>query len=487
MGIQLSQEQKDAANYLARSRSGEIVAVQAIAGSGKTKYLEKFDTAMVGRRLYSSFSKSLVNEAESIFPKEVTVKTFDAYCYTEVVKYGIGGDKYGPRHVGNFSFRNVTNELEDEQRVEVVLIMELFFGSKYTSIRLFLDEAMLNGKHINRDLGMQAVHHIKQMINKQRPVTFGFIKKWYHICLFRKQFDVEPYEAIYFDEVQDMEACGLEIFKLLPAKRKVVVGDFYQAIFSSFTHTVNGFDYLKDHISKTFPLTQSFRVNVTDAKLVQNFMRATVDSNFIFTGHDHHDTTIRTTGYIARTNSAVIAKMLELEAEGIEYGLARKVGNLFSLILTLISMKKDNIIDGEYSYLNKDISDFHSIPAKKLAKGDTVFKYVMRKHSTNRALKSAGSLVAKHGSKTLYNLWVKAKAMEKSRVKPNLIVGTVFGFKGLTVDFSQISPDLNLDFLQDSKLSNEEKRSEILIRYVAISRHRIAIRGAEWMNNYAIT
>lgn len=472
--VVLSQEQKDACNSVYHSRDGTIIAVEAIAGSGKSHMLKALDTAITGRRLYTCISKPLIEEAKHIFSPEVDVRTFHSFCYDVVVRQGLGGNYTGPRYIGTFTFRNVTLDLLDDDRLLVVSLMEEFFGSRYTSILKFLEY-----KETPNEVGRYVIHYIKEMVDKYRPVTFGFIVKWYHILLHRRQFTIGTYDVIYLDECQDMEACGLEIFKLLPSKRKVMVGDKNQMIFSSFTHAVNGFIHLKNEVTKTFSLTTSYRVNVADAILVERFMQKHIDGNLVFKGHDHHDNTIRTTGYIARTNSAVIAKMLELDVEGIEYGLARKVGNLFSLIMTLISLKKGNIIEGEYSFLNLDVKTFFN--SKELQAGSTPFKYVMRVHAGDPNIKSACSLIAKYGSKRLYALHKKAKAFEKSKVKPNLIIGNVHNFKGLTVDQTYLDPTINLDYLRDEKLTEQEKLESSYILYVAVTRHRLKLHGAEWL------
>ena len=474
-----SQEQKDAGNAILRCRDGEVVAVQAVAGAGKTKLLVEANNRIEGRKLYTTFSKSLSLEAEELFDQKSTmVKTFHAYCRYAVIELGLGGNRQGKRSITtSFSFRNITDTISDDDRGLVVDMMKEYFSSEFISIHKFF-----RTKNLTEEIKNIVIFYIREMVNKNIPVTFGFIVKWYHILLYRGLYSPGYYDAIYIDEVQDFEPVGLEIFKLLPAKRKVIVGDHNQAIFSSFTYCTNGFDYLKESITKSLPLTRSYRVNIADAKLVQTFMRQHVDSEFIFKGHNHHDNTIHTVGYISRTNTSVIAKMIELDNRGVEYKLARKVGNLFSLVLNLIYMKKDGHITGEYSFLNHDVEVYYS--DKKLQKSTTLFKYVWKTHSSNSAIKQACMLIATHGSRKLIDLHQQAKKRESSKKECSISVGTVFSYKGLTVDEAIIDKDLNLDYLNDKKLTAEEKHIENLIRYVAVSRHRIKLSNCDWLQNY---
>jgi len=476
--VELSQEQTVAKDAIVNCKEGEVVAVEAVAGSGKSKLLYEADKYIQGKKLYTTFSKPLITESRLIFSEETEVITFHSFCYDIVIRQGLGGHTPGPRTIGYFNFRNVTTKLLDEQREEVVIRMEEFFGSADTSILKFLKDKEVTGR-----IAQAVIFYIKQMVDKTRPVTFGFLQKWYHICLSRGLFTPAYYDAIYLDEVQDMEKVGLEIFKLLPAKRKVVVGDQSQAIYASFTQATNGFVHLQDNITKTFPLTRSYRVNTTDAKIIQNFMQEHVKKDFVFLGHDHHNTEIHTTGYITRTNSALIEKMVQLSDEGIEFSLARKVGNLFALVITLVTLKKGNYIEGEYSYLNKDVDHYSSLkPSEKKTK--SLLMYIVTTHKSNSAIYNSFLLIKAHGSKKIYSLYQLAKTKEKAKKKADLVIGTIHAFKGLTVDRTVLDRSINLKYLIDPKLSEEEKFQETLLVYTACTRHRIQLDGAEWLNKY---
>ena len=415
-------------------------------------------------------------ESREVFPDEVEVKTLHSFCYDVVIRQGLGSSVPGPRTITpHFGFRDVSKELEDEDRQLVVDLMEEFFGSGYTNIIQFFRD-----RHVKKYIGNYVIMYIEQMINKERGATFEFIIKYYHILLSRQMFVPATYEAIYYDECQDQVAAGLEILKLLPAKRKIIVGDRYQLLYGSFTQAINGFEYLKKDIATTLTLTTSYRVNSYDATYVQAFMQKYVKSDFQFIGHDHKDHTIETTGYLTRTNASLIAKMIELDNDGVEYGLVRSVGNLFQTVLTLASLKVGNHITGELSYLNHDIENYAK--NKKINKKTTsLFKYVLQQQKDNRKLKTSFALIINHGSKQIWNLYNKTKKIEKSKVKHTLLLGTVFGFKGFTVDRAVLDDDLNLKYINDDKMSDADKLIEHYIRYVAISRHKHRLDGASWL------
>ena len=329
--------------------------------------------------------------------------------------------------------------------------------------------------YVTKDL-MYKVHKGKDSII---PSKSNYTTKPYSVM---KVVDIRDYktENVFDIEVKDNHNFVVSSNSQKMSSASGIVAHNCQMIFASFTHATNGFNYLKDQITKTHYLTKSFRVNVKDATYVQAFMRHTVDEDYVFTGHDHHNTTIRTTGYITRNNSSLIAKMLELEEEGVEYRLARKVGNLFALVITLSSLKKGNEIYGDYSFLNYDVEQYYKDKTVN-RKTTSLFKYVMNKHRSDVAIKSACAIVAKYGKKAMFDLYYKAKATEKSKKQVGLICGTCHTFKGLTVDRAILDPSLNIDYLKDDKLSEVDKFNETLLRFVAISRHKHRLDGASWL------
>jgi len=150
------------------------------------------------------------------------------------------------------------------------------------------------------------------------------------------------------------------------------------------------------------------------------------------------------------------------------------------LVITLSALKKGNIIYGDYSFLNYDVEKYYKDKTIN-HKTTSLFKYVMNKHRSDVAIKSACAIVAKYGKKAMFDLYYKAKAMEKSKKQCNLILGTCHTFKGLTVDRTILDSSLNIDYLKDKKLSEVDKFNETLLRFVAITRHKHQLDNANWL------
>ena len=286
----------------------------------------------------------------------------------------------------------------------------------------------------------------------------------------------------------DVNSVTLEIFKLLPATRKVMVGDIFQNIFN-FNQTINGFEALKNK-GTLLPMTQSFRVSDTIASKIEKFCQKYLDPNMQFKGVPIEDKTINSRLYIARTNASLITKMMELNRLKIPYGLVRKAKQIFNLHLTLISLKRCGFVAApELKYLQDDVDTFYKDKELQL-EYKTHLNYIREIHSYDSGLVNTINSLYKYGQAKIISTYEEARKHEK--LNQSYMLGTSHAVKGLEADYVELADDMNLSILDITeslaadklKLEDltQEQISELNLYYVAISRCRKEIVNAQHLN-----
>lgn len=286
----------------------------------------------------------------------------------------------------------------------------------------------------------------------------------------------------------DVNSVTLEIFKLLPATRKVMVGDIFQNIFN-FNQTINGFAALK-HTGTLLPMTQSFRVSDVIATKIEKFCQKYLDPNMHFKGIPITDKTINSRLYIARTNASLINKMMELNRLKIPYGLVRKAKQIFNLHLTLISLKRGGFVAApELKYLQDDVDTFYKDKELQL-EYKTHLNYIREIHSYDSGLVNTINSIYKYGQATIISTYEEARKHEK--LNQSYMLGTSHAVKGLEADYVELADDMNLSILDITealaadklKLEDltQEQISELNLYYVACSRARKELVNAQHLN-----
>lgn len=455
-----------------------LVKGSAVAGSGKTATLMELAKAMNPQKgLYLAYNKSIALEAATKFPSTVLCKTTHSLAYRPIVTEGLSSShtiKKGPRKVDWFNVKSIVEYLPYTTKLEVIQAMDKFFTSPFISMTEFYH---LSG--YDEQVSQTAMAYIRKMANKEIPCTHAFYLKYYHILLAKGQIKIyQPYDLIMLDEFGDVNPVTLEIFKLLPAHKKVAVGDSQQNIYS-FNNTINGFEALSNvGVLKT--LTQSFRVAANIARPIEKFCRKYLDPHMNFKGFEYKDMTITTRGFIARTNGSLIAKMLELNKTGTKYSLTRPAKEIFELPNTLMSLKPNGIIySTKYRFLQDDVNDYYS--SNRLQTSfKTVLGYIASAHSDDRSIKSAVSLLSKVGGAEIRKAFDIAKAYETDKSAKLLTLTTAHSAKGLEWDEVTLAEDTSLESLLEVPTSAwfPQDFEECRLYYVACTRARKNLVGA---------
>lgn len=453
-----------------------LVLVAAVAGSGKTTLLVEIAKALKPKNgIYLAYNKAIATEATKKFPKTVSCCTTHSLAYRSTVipcklKLGV------------FSTRSIQELIPFETKKAVVNYIREFCLSKYTEFCDFAEETDILPQH--RDL---CLAYLDKMQSATIECTHEFYLKLFHILLANGDVTFPEFDLIALDEAGDLNQVTLEIFKLLPSKRKILVGDPEQNIYL-FNHTINCFTQMVDH-GTTFPMSQSFRVSSDIAKRIESFCRKYTSPTMTFTGVQLTDKTIKTKAYIARTNATLITKMIELNRLGISYGLTRTPDQIFEQPLSLCYLKYQGFIaDPQFRHLQSDVDDFFE--SDELQRGfKSPLRYIQAIYKNDDILQQTISLINRYGRQSIIDCYEECK--RHSRTNQSYILGTAHSTKGLEFDEVTIADDLNLytskAICKLDEIAIYESldfiRTELNLYYVACSRAKKNLINANCLDD----
>lgn len=461
-------EQKNVIDACQNSKSN-FIKIEAVAGSGKTHVLKgiakKFPDSCI---LYTAFNAAVIEEGRLTFPKNVECRTLHALAYKYIVPI------YKYKITKKFDIEQIKKEdFTPSEKRAVIRVMDAFFYSNSLSLSSIDEMAEPYIVEVAKE-------YIQLMEENKIQVTFNFLIKFFYLQLAEGNIDVE-YDIIMLDEAGDLSEVTVEIFKLIRAKqKKIMVGDRRQNIYG-FMNTVNGFAVLKDE-GESLTLTQSFRVETEIAKGVENFCQSFIDKNMVFTGTDIPDKTIRTRAYIARTNAALVDRMMKLHKERIPYSTLRNVKEIFALPLGLITAICNKPVTSEAaSFLNVDrIKYFQSAELRQ--QHNTFVKYLKSLHQDDLNLMTAIRLLEKHKHfSVIYDCYTDA--MNQPKTRQTTILATAHVSKGQTYDSVFIEEDLNkavASVIGRGGPETEDDMAELNLYYVATTRGRLELMNATY-------
>lgn len=235
--MNLTDEQKNIIEISKTMKAGEILKINACAGSGKTSTLREIALANPQCSfLYLAFNKTIVEESRNKFPSNVQLKTVHSLAFASVI---------APKNA------------------KVIKNYTIFDYMKYLGIDSY-QEAQTFGlflaKFLNSKEKMEYAHYnIARWFNMARngdiPYTHNLYLKEYELS--SNKNNLNRYDFIMLDEAQDTNNVTLSIF-INNNCRKILVGDTFQNIYG-FRETVNA---LNDDLLKAnykCDLSYSFR------------------------------------------------------------------------------------------------------------------------------------------------------------------------------------------------------------------------------------
>jgi superfamily I DNA/RNA helicase len=459
----VTEEQTNAINTIL-DPDCSLLKISAVSGSGKTHTLVGIaEKLKPNRALYIAFNKAIALEAKLKFPYYVDCRTIHSLAYMYIIKDT-------NREIDFFTARNIKERLPYAKKLDVVAVMEEFFNSSEISLSFF--------DQYDPDIATTAKKYINLMVDAKIPCTFGFLLKYFHLQLQSGAIVPPTYDLLMLDEAGDTTGVILEVFKLMPATKKVMVGDPQQNIYS-FMHTINGFEALYDE-GKLLPLSKSFRVSEEIAEQVEHFCHAYLDTNMVFKGSPQLKKS-ETFAYISRTNSMLIERMIKLNKKNEQYCLTRDAKEIFSLILTLINLKRDSVIyDRRYKFLVDELIEYEESPEHQ-RNYDSFRSFLMSNYGEEPSIKQACNILNKYSISTIYDTYNRAKSMPK---RAAITLTTAHSSKGCEYDEVYIEEDLNTVIAKcnEATILTNEIQTEYRLYYVACTRARLKLHNADMLN-----
>lgn len=441
-----------------------LVLVEARAGTGKTHTLVAIAEALQPERaIYMAYNKAIALEASQKFPYFVDCRTVHSLAYMYVID---GTD----RKIEFFTPSCIEEKISYTDKLTIIAVVNEFYLSDAVELS-WIDQ------YLDPPASNIAKKYIKKMQDGEIPVTFSFMLKYFHLQLLFGTITPTQLDLVMLDEAGDTSGVILEIFKLYPAKHKVMVGDPDQNIYT-FAHTVNGFEKLEGEGIK-LPMTRSFRVSPRIASDVESFCRKHFSTSMQFKGTEQINTDIKSKAYISRANSSLVARGIELNKTDTVYCYTREPKEIFSLILILMNLKEDSTVyDKRYKYLPMELTTYNNSVDLR-TQYNSFRSYLYGTYGQDDiALKSALNILSQYSYKELYDAYNKAKSMPK---RAPITLTTAHSAKGLEFDEVYIEEDLNksCEKAKMQRFLDPEVLTEFRLYYVACTRARISLLNAK--------
>jgi len=467
MGNTVYTEEQTAILEAVKDKSIRLLKVQAVAGAGKTFVLKEIvKQYRPNKGCYTAFNKEIVEDSRRSFPDDIVdVSTMHAIAYKYVVKPN-------KLKIEDFTYMCIEEDISPRAKSEVMKYMDDFFASGSMDMKEFLKE----GKP---ELTEIAYKYAIKMFKGEIPVTFAFTLKMLHLNLVRKQIPKLRYDLFMLDEAQDCTAVMLEIFRYIPAKLKLMVGDTSQEIYK-FMGTINGFEYFKDK-GVNFTLTNTFRCSEEIASRIQDFGTANISSTFKFISKQP-DSTVRDGkfAYLARTNATLIQRMLTCKAGNINFSTVKPIAEIFSQAMDLMSVMSGKTVHNKKNRFL--VAEKLKYDKEKGAGSTSFYMHILDKYKHDIALVGTIKLVMTVSFEVIMSLYIHCKKMKKNK---SIILATAHAVKGVEYDTVFIEDDLNtvMDriFTGKTKLTEQEQHTEALLAYVACSRAKFKLENCNFL------
>ena len=417
----------------------KLIKINAVSGAGKSSTLVEIAKALkIKSGLYISYNKAIATEASEKFSAEVLCKTIHSLAY------GYTMSSFPLRLVPTLKARMITESIPAIRKSFLVDILSKYMLSREITIADFV-EKYYKDKVSEDEIILMRDYFIKMKEGKIE-CSHDFYLKLFHILMHHKIIKTPEYDILMMDESGDITGVSLEIFKLIRANKKVMVGDSQQNIYS-FNQTINGFEALSDE-GEQLTLSQSFRVSTSLAPYVKEFCNTYLDPHMDFEGFPYKampEPKDITMFYIARTNSGIISRMIELDLQGRRYNLTRPVYSIFALPLLLLRLNKtpdSEIRELEFKFLEADMKEWMTNPDVRKT-NESPLAYILSQHSDDTNISSAMNLLRKFSPWQIIQTYQNAKSHEKSSTTYKITITSAHSSKGLQADIVQIEPDLN--------------------------------------------
>ncbi len=452
MKFEYTKEQQDVLDYMVENDG--IMLVEAKAGSGKSFMSRQIVKELpITSGIYTAFNKSIVEEGVNKFANTpVECKTLHALAY----KYVKPKSDIKP-----LSYKCIKENITYSEKRKLIDALDSFFVSSSICMDEYFNEYFkLHRK--SEKMTKLSISYVNGMVEGTVNPTFNFLLKYLHLLLVEDLIQIKT-DIVILDEINDVTAVALEIFRHIDAPKKLGLGETNQAIYQ-FLNLVNGFEVLKDEaVVKEF--TQSYRCSKEIAERIEKKMQKEISPKFRFKGTNKPVTNGKTL-FCTLTNALIINEIKNRLSEGKGFTLLRKPSDIFAVPLAVLSASQGKKpYQAKFEFLLDVYDDF-----KNQKKFKTFFKFLVAEVNDDE-INNAVKLLQKLNSEGI-NLFTLYKETKEARKDPDYIISTVFTAKGLEMETVYIASDLDSKFAKSCNNELDEEETLITNRcmYVACSR-----------------
>ena len=443
-----------------------ITLVSAVAGSGKTFIGKQIVTLLnPDKVLYTAFNKAIVQAGELRFQGTNTeCKTFHALAYKYV----------RPGKIEDFTYSCITENITYTKKALIIKAVDMFFVSSSVDMYEYMED-FFKAEKGKKQLVELSTKYIEMMVDKKLNANYNFLLKYFHLMLVEGTVTCE-YDLIILDEINDVTAVSLEIFKLIKAPKKLGLGETNQAIYK-FLNLVDGFEELKE--ATVLNLTQSFRCSTSIASKVEFFMKSEVSEDFNFIGTNEPVKNGKSL-YCTLTNALIIKEVsVRIDARKGFY-LLRKIQDIFACPLALVTASSGKVpFQKKYKFL----VDEYNYYQERRSKGQSFLKYLLE-HVDDDEIQNAVKLLMSFNRQNI-NIFDVYKKAKSATLDKDYTIATVFTSKGLEFENVHIADDINNSIQRirdDGGIQSEDDLVTYRCAYVACSRCGVNLSNAKFLN-----
>ncbi|MEX2213302.1 MAG: UvrD-helicase domain-containing protein [Phycisphaeraceae bacterium] len=300
--------------------AGQVMLLNAYAGTGKTTVLELFARAHPQLRfLYLCFNRDNATEARSRFPRNCECSTIHSKAWHAV------GREFGK--VNNPRPRDVMDAFKIAKPFLAVFVLDtlnafLHSADGEISLKHVCTSPNTPARIVNQVLSVAGKlwERMRKTDDDSLPMSHdGYLKLWA-----LQEPAIRGYDIIFLDEAQDTNPVTLQIvLKQVEEKRAglVLVGDTHQSIYS-WRHAVNAMQQADAVATCRLPLTESFRFGpgiARDASLLLNHLKK---DPVQLVGRGNSAGKLSSFAVLGRTNAGLIAAAVEKASLGMSIHFA---------------------------------------------------------------------------------------------------------------------------------------------------------------------
>ncbi|EAK0960146.1 3'-5' exonuclease [Campylobacter upsaliensis] len=453
--MKLSKEQELILEKAGALKQGEILKINACAGSGKTTMLKHIALANpLNSFLYLAFNKAIAQKSKKLFPKNVEVKTIHSLAYV-----------FAKKHLGSFSLLS---------NLKIFDIAPFFSNQKSSYLNAVLKEYARFLKSDETETFYKEVALLYEaMLKKELPMTHDFYLKYYQLASGGKE--LHNYDYILFDEAQDSNAVMLSIF-LNNVCKKILVGDTFQNIYG-FNQTINALETIEADFHLN--LSTNYRSTQEILDYADSFLETCSSKNRVkMHSALKEEVKIKTQAFITRTNAGLIELINTLRKEENldEVALLKEPESIFKLLFDIFSFRANRfeLISKENAFLHNFDSMFE---LRSYASYDAELSLALNLSEKPYDFKALKKLALKLYQNKNANIFLINAHLSKGLEWDRVILHNDF------VKLRDLKAKIEEEKNQEEKAKREfEMEQELNLFYVAITRARFELEDRSGNN-----